>query len=121
MAINNTLNQLLARRTPLLLNFSATVTTASTALKCAGGETGQGVPVPSAGKAVGLQVWDGATLQTASGVIDLAAGNRVILYAQYVTSNFTVTLRINGVDTALAAAGVAANSTLTASLHIILE
>ncbi len=119
--INNTLNQILAKRMPLLLNFSTQVTTASTELKCAGGETGQGVPIPSHGKAVGLQVWDGSTLQTSSVEVDLIAGDRLNLYAQYGTTDFTIKLRLNGVDSTLTVSGVAANSTLTASLLIILE
>ncbi len=119
--INNTLNNLLARRFPLLLNFSRAVTTSSVELKCAGGEAGQGVPIPMDGKAVGLQVWDGLAMHSTSLEVDLAAGDRVNLYAAYGGATFTVTLRVNGVDSVLVVSGVAANATLTASLHIILE
>lgn len=121
MTINNTLNNLLARRTPLLINFSAAVTTSSTGLKCAGGESGVGIPIPSAGKVVSIHVWDGSTLKTISGEIDIDAGDRVDLFAEYDTTDFTVKLRINGVDAPLIVVGVAANSTITASLYIILE
>jgi hypothetical protein len=121
LTINNTLNQLLAKRTPLLLNFSTTVTTASTEFKCAGGETGEGVPIPAGGKAVGLQVWDGTNLRSSTLEVDVAEGDRLNLYAQYGTTDFTVTLRINGVDTTLSAGAVSANAELTASLLIILE
>lgn len=121
MTINNTLNQLLARRTPLLLNFSTTVTTASIEFKCAGGENGEGIPVPAAGKAVGLQVWDGTNLRESLVEVDIAAGDRVNLYAQFGTTDFAVTLRINGVDTTLSTSSLDANATLTASLFIILE
>jgi len=121
MNVNNTLNQIMARRTELLLNFSATVTTSSTELKCGGGETGQGVPLPKAGRTLGLQVWDGTALKTASTEVEFSAGDRVNLYAQYGAGDFTVTLRINGVGSTLSVAGVAPNATLTASLYIVLE
>lgn len=121
MFINETLNYILARRADILLPFSAAVTTASTYLKGAGGEAGDGLPLARGGKAVGIEVWDGANRKSATAEISLTAGDRVSLYANYGTTDFTVKLRVNGLDTTLAASGVAANTTLYAALHIIQE
>jgi len=120
MTINDTLNYLLARRTKIVLPFSAQVTTASTYLKGGGGESGDGTPVPRGGRLIGLQVWDGLALKSASDELALAAGDRVSLYATYGAGTFTVTARINGLDSTLAAGAVGPNTTLFASLELIL-
>jgi hypothetical protein len=121
MQINNTLNHLLARRSEVLLPFSGAVTTASTYLKGAGGETGDGFPLPKGGKIVGLNVWDGVTHKSGTDEIVFSAGDRISLYAAYNAPVFTATVRINGVDTTLIASSLAANSTYMAHIHLIME
>ncbi|MBM3328194.1 MAG: hypothetical protein FJY67_01815 [Calditrichaeota bacterium] len=120
MSLNHTLNYLLAKRAEVLIHFSALVTTASTTLKCAGGETGDGLPLPRAGFIIGLDVWDGANHRSDAGAVGFAAGDRLTLYAEHGGTTYTVKARLNGVDTTIAAANVAENATLTATATVML-
>lgn len=120
MLSNPTQNYLLTQRRHVLLAFSGAVTTAPTYLKGAGGEAGDGFPSTQTGAAVKLAVWDGLTLHSAEETVSLAAGDRLSLHFSPGTSEGEVTLRLNGVDTALKTPGVLHNAVLFAVLHLIL-
>jgi len=121
LTINETLNYLLAKRTELVVLFSAQVTTGSTYLKGGGGEAGDGWAMPRSGKLVAVDVWDGTMRHSDTDEIAFAAGDRISVYASYGGTNFAVTVRINGVDTALSATNVLPNTTLFATLNLIME
>jgi len=100
--------------------FSAQVTTSSTYLKGGGGEAGDGWPIPKSGKIVGIDVWDGANLHSVTGEVSFSAGDRISVYAASGTT-FSVYVRINGVNTTIVATNIAPNSTLFATLNLIME
>lgn len=118
MSLNNTLSYLLSKRQEMLLCFSDAVTTASTYLKGAGGQAGDGFPLPYDARIYRVDCWDGSGVQSGSGNISASQGDRVSLYAQANGSNFDVYVRINGINTTLVAAGLAQNTTLYATAHI---
>jgi len=118
MSINKTLNYLLAKRADILLCFSAQVTTSSTYLKGSGGEAGDGFPLPRAARIYRIDCWDGTVLVSSSGNITVSQGERLSVYAVASGGNFNVTLRINGINTTLAANGAGMNTTLWVTVHL---
>ena len=120
MTINHTLNYLLARRHETLICFSAAVTTGSQYLNGPGGQPGDGLPLPKAALVTRIDCWDGANLKSATGLISVAAGGRLSVYAAASGGLFDVKLRVNGVDTTLAAVGAGVNTTLFVAVHLTL-
>ena len=118
MAINQTLNYLLAKRADAILCFGATVTTASTYLNGAGGVAGDGLPMPRAGRVIRVDCWDGALLKSSTGSIAFSQKDRLSVYANASGANFNATVRLNGVDSTLAANGAAQNTDLQVVLHV---
>jgi hypothetical protein len=118
MAINQTLNYLLAKRSDALLCFGDSLTTSSAYLKCASGVAGDGLPMPRAGRVIRVDCWDGANLESGSGSISFSQGDRLSVYAVASGANFNVTVRVNGVNSTLAANGAAQNSTLQVVLYV---
>jgi len=119
--INNTLAYLLARRREMLLCFSGAVTTTATYLKGAGGEAGDGLPLPRAGRILRIDCWDGSNLVSASGNVSVAQGQRVSVHATPSGGAFNVTLRLNGVATTLSASGAGQNATLFVTALVQLD
>ncbi len=120
MSINETLNYLKAHQKDQLLLFSAAVGTSSQYLKGSGGEAGDGFPMPADGSLIQLSVWDGANLKSAIGNVEIKAGERLSLWAEYSNGKIEVVARIDGVDTDLKASGLDANATLMAALLLVL-
>jgi len=120
MSVNNTLNYLKAQQKEHILMFSSALTTASQYLRGGGGEAGDGFPLPRRGAIVRLDVWDGSTLKSAEGDIEIAQGERLALWAEYGTSAFDIYVRIDGMNTTLMASGLSANSTLMATVQVVL-
>ncbi len=118
MSINHTLNYLLARRSEFLLCFSAELTTYSAYLKGAGGEQGDGFPMPKPVRAYRIDCWDGSILVSGTGNVTADQGDRLSVCAFENAGFFDVYLMINGVDTTLIAAGAAQNATLMVTVHL---
>lgn len=121
MSINETLNYLLATRHVILLNFSAQVSTSSVYLKSAGGEAGDGLPLPRDAALCRIDCWDGLQVVSSQGNISAVQGDRVSVYAEAAAGSFNVKVRLNGVDTTLTADGVNANATLWATVYLQLK
>jgi hypothetical protein len=94
------------------MGFSGAVASSSVHLKGAGGEAGDGFPLPRSGVLTGLQVWDGSTLRFDTDEISCSGGDRLSIFCQNAGTDFNVTVRVNGASTSLQAAGVPYNSTL---------
>ena len=118
MSINHTLNYLLARRSGHLLCFSEQVTTYSTYLKGAGGESGDGWPLPASARIYRIDCWDGTLLVSGTGNVNAGQGDRISLWAEAGSSVFKIFVRINGVNTSLNASGAAQNATLMVTVHL---
>ena len=118
MAINRTLNYLLAKQSEVLLCFSAQVVTTSIHLKGSGGESGDGFPLPKNARIYRIDCWDGTNLVSDTGNVTINQGQRVSVYAVYNAGNFDVKVRVNGVNSELSAAGLLANATLMATVHL---
>jgi len=121
MSLNLTAALLEAQMNPSLLPFSASVTTSSTFLKGAGGIGADGIPLPFPGTVTGLSVWDGSTLRSDSHTVSVSAGDRITLFATYSGGTFTVSVIRNGNFTNVQVSGVPANSTLQASVALLLS
>ena len=93
MSINKTLNYLLAKRSEVLLNFSAQVTTFSTYLKGSGGEAGDGFPMPKNARIYRIDCWDGSLLSSNTGNVSVNQGDRISVYATINAGNFDVSVR----------------------------
>ena len=118
MAINKTLNYLLAKQSEVLLCFSAQVATTSIYLKGSGGEAGDGFPLPRNARIYRIDCWDGTSLVSDTGNVSVNQGQRVSVYAAYNAGSYDVKVRVNGADSALVASGLLANSTLMATVHL---
>ena len=118
MSINKTLNYLLAKRADVVMCFSAQVTTSSIYLKGAGGEAGDGFPLPKNARIYRIDCWDGVSLSSDTGSLSINQGERISVYAEIGIGDFDVAIRVNGVDSALKVTGVAKNSTLMVTLHL---
>lgn len=121
MTINQTLNYLLAKRSEILLPFSAQLAGVSTYIKGAGGEAAIGWPLPKGGFIRRVQVWDGSSLRSATGEIAVSAGDVIGLYALAGSSDFTFKVRKNGVDTTITTSGVSFGAQVTATIQLMLE
>ncbi len=118
MSINNVLNHERTKRKEMILGFSKVVTTTSLYLNGCGGNSGDGHPLPKAGRILSINCWDGTNLVTSTGSISFSAGDRLSVYAAASGGKFDVTARINGVDTALAANALDQSTTLWASVLV---
>jgi len=118
MTLNHTLCHLLARRHEQMLCFSRQLTSGPQYLKCAGGESGDGLPLPKAARIYRLDCWDGVTLFSAVGNVSASQGSRISVYASPNGGVYDLTVRINGVDTALRATGIAPGATLLVTVHL---
>ena len=118
MAINKTLNYLLAKRSESLLCFSDSVSTLSTYLKGAGGQSGDGFPLPKNGRIFRVDCWDGSQLVSASGNVAVSQEQRISVYANYVLTAFDVEIHVNGVSTTLKATGAGSNTNLYVTVHL---
>lgn len=108
----------LAQSPLTLLCFGAAVVDSSVYLGGAGSTTGDGYPMPFDGYALTIQVWDGGTLRSDSAQVAISAGDRLSCYAFWAGANFTVRLRINGINTSLQVTAVPDNVTLTATISV---
>lgn len=106
------LSYLFARSPVSTMGFSGAAGTTSLHLKGPGGEAGDGFPMPRSGVLTGLQLWDGTTRRYDMDEIAFSAGDRLAVYGQNTGTDFNVTVRLNGVSTALQVTGVPYNSTL---------
>lgn len=118
MSINNTLNYLLAKQSDVMLCFSDQVTTSSTYLKGAGGQAGDGFPLPRDARLYRIDCWDGSVLVSDTDNIEISQGDRISVYATANGGVMDVKVRINGSDTALVAAGCLQNATLMVTIHL---
>jgi hypothetical protein len=121
MSLNLTAAWLAASRSAALLAFSGAVTTSSTFLAGAGGAAADGFPVPGGGRVAGLAVYDGSTTYDTDATVELAPGDRVCLYATWTGSDFSVSVVVNGVISAVTVDNVPGNCTLLASLPLLLK
>lgn len=118
MSINRTLNYLLAKQAEICLNFSGQVSSSSTYLKGAGGEAGDGFPLPKEARIYRIDCWDGTILKSDTGNVSADQSDRLSVYAAFNVSTFDVSIRINGVDTVLIASGLASGSTLMVTVYL---
>jgi hypothetical protein len=118
MSINKTLNYLLAKRADVVMCFSAQVTTLSIYLKGAGGAAGDGFPLPRDARINRIDCWDGVLLSSSTGNVSVNQGDRISVYAAINLGNYDVSMRVNGINSALMVPGVASNSTLMVTLHL---
>ena len=121
MPLNTTETYLRDRQNQMLMNFAATVNSASMYLTGPGGYAGDGYPMPAPGRAVRLYVWDGTNLRSTTVPSSFNAGDRLSLYALFDSPYFQVGLKINGDWAATYCSQVAPNSTLRASLLLRLD
>jgi len=117
MSINRTLNYLLAKRAEGMICFSAQVTTSSTYLKGPGGEAGDGFPLPRGARIYRIDCWDGTVLTSDTGNESASQGDRLSVYAAYGSGSFTVTVRINGVDTSIKVTSISSGVTLMVTVY----
>ena len=120
MTINHTLNYLLAKQAPVVLGFSAQLTTVSAYLKCPGGEAGDGMPLPRKARVYRIDCWDGVQITNSIGNIVISQGDRISVYALANGGTFDVYLRVNGSNSTLFAAGVNQNVTVYVSIYATL-
>jgi len=120
MSTNVTAVMLEANLNPVVLQFSKQVTTSSTFLAGAGGIGADGFPVPFSGHITGLQVWDGATIHSATGTREISTGDRLSVFASYSGGTFNVAVIHNGNFTTLQVNGLPASSTYMASVPLLL-
>ncbi|MDP8239254.1 MAG: hypothetical protein P9X24_09195 [Candidatus Hatepunaea meridiana] len=118
MSINKTLNYMLAKQAEVLLNFSGQVTMSSTYLKGAGGELGDGFPLPKNARIYRIDCWDGTSLVSDSGDVAANQGDRLSVYANQNAGVFDVYVQINGVNSSLVATGAVNNTTLMVTVHL---
>ena len=118
--VNNTLNYLYARAPISTLCFSGSVTTASIYLNGPGGKSGDGFPMPRDGYITGLHVWDGSANHVDEDRIAFGAGDRLSIYCQSTGSDFTVRVRINGSSSGMEVASVPFNTSLFATIELML-
>ncbi len=118
MTINQTLNNLTAQRSDLILTFGAPVGTASIYLNGGGGVAGDGYPLPKGARAYRIDCWDGASLNSDTDNVLFSQGDRISVYAEVNGGSFDVKVRKNGVSTALVAASVSQSATLLVSVHL---
>lgn len=118
MSINKTLNYLFAQRSNVLICFSGAVTTSTVDLKCAGGESGDGLPLPSAARIYRVDCWDGTTLVSDTDNVKAEQGERISVRAVASGGAFDVTVRLNGNSTTLVASGALQNATLMVTVHL---
>jgi len=118
--INNTLNYLLAQKSDLLLTFSDQTSGISTYIHGGGTVAGDGFPLPKAGHLLRIDCWDGSTLHSGDGSVELAQGDRISVYAQVNGSYYDVYVRVNGINSELHAASVPLSAPLMVTVHIVL-
>jgi len=120
MSMNLTSTWREASRAPLAMTFAASVLTTSTFVPGGGGVGGDGFPVSLPGKISALYIYDGTTLYSISGDIELTPASRISVYAQYDNPTFTVKVYRNGSPSGLEIPGLPANTTLyvTVLMHL---
>ena len=118
--MNLTHAYLLASRPLSTMAFSGVVSNQSVYLNGSGGQAGNGFPLPRRGYITALQVWDGTTLRFENEQLQFQAGDRIAVYCQAAGSDFAVKIRLNGNSTALQVTGVPFNSTLYATVELML-
>lgn len=121
MALNLSAAYLEAKKAPVVLLFSRTVTTNSISLQGGGGASGNGFPIPVICSAVTLFVYDGNLSRSSSGNVQLIPGDRISLYATYSAGSFSVEVVKNGNPTGLNVTNCNSNTILYASLLIQLK
>ncbi len=100
-----------------MICFSTQVTTVSTYLKGPGGEAGDGLPLPRDARIYRIDCWDGTVLTSDTGNESASQGDRLSVYAAYSAGSFTVTVRVNGVDTAIEVTGISSGVTLMVTVY----
>ncbi len=118
--LNNTLTYMLTKRSRSIMCFSAQVTTSSVYLNGPGGLSGDGFPFPCAGQVVRIDCWDGTSLISTDGIVSFAQGDRISVYANYNAGMFDVTVRKNGIDTAISCLSLNANASMFVTMHLML-
>ena len=121
MTLNPTLNYLLEKSSIALLAFGGELTTSSMYLAGAGGCSGDGYPMPLGGEILGMRAWDGTNDNDKSDSIPVEPGDRLSVYAEHSGSEYSLILRINGVDTSIAVSGMQENSTVYACAYFSLQ
>jgi hypothetical protein len=116
---NPTLNYLLANSPLSTMAFAGAVTTTSAYLNGPGGLT-DGYPLTRRGLITRLRVWDGTTLRSENDEIAFADGDRLAVYCQHITTNFTVKIRLNGTSTEFEIANVPQNVSLFVVVEFVL-
>jgi hypothetical protein len=116
---NTTHSYLLARTALSTISFSGAVGTASIVLNGPGGQSGN-IPLPRRGYVTALHVWDGTTHRYDMDEIAFSAGDRISVYCQTSGSVFIVKIRVNGTSTTLMVSDVPQNTTLNATVEILM-
>ena len=116
MSVNPTLNYLKSEQSIIVLNFSDTVATSNKYLKGAGGIAGDGFPMPFSGYILGIQVYDGSNVQSDTGSVKFVVHDRISVFAIYDLGDFTVYVRVNGINSAIYAGPAAGNTDLLATV-----
>ena len=122
MSFNTTAAWLAGRVSPMLLLFSAQLGTVSTHLS-AGGAGADGFILPYSGRIKSLRVYDGTNSHNTSADYVLNTGDRISVYANYNsgTGTFAITVQVNGASTIVSVDGIPANSTVCATLDLLLR
>jgi hypothetical protein len=118
--VNNTHAFLLARTPISTIAFSGAVTNQSMFLNGPGGRSGDGFPLPRRGYLTGLHVWDGTTIRSDFAEIAFDPRDRISVYCQSGGSDFTIGIRVNGINNGLQVSGVPFNSALFATVEFML-
>jgi hypothetical protein len=121
MTLNPTLNYLLEKSSIMLLAFGSELTTTSKYLGGSGGCEGDGYPMPLGGEVLGMHAWDGTNDNDKSESIAMNPGDRLSVYAEHSGSEYSLILRINGVDTSITVSGMQENSTVYACVYFSLQ
>jgi hypothetical protein len=116
---NTTLSYIIARTALSTISFSGAVGTASITLNGPGGQAGN-IPLPRRGYITALHVWDGTTLRFDTDEIAFNAGDRISVYCQNSGGVFIVKIRVNGTSTTLLVGDVPQNTTLYATVEILM-
>jgi hypothetical protein len=117
---NSTLNYLQATLPVSTLCFSGALTTASVYLNGPGNQAGNGFPMLHAGYIQGFAVWDGTSLHTDQTEVSFVVGDKISVYCQNVGTSYTIRIRVNGGSSAIQITGVPLNTTVFATLEILL-
>lgn len=109
----------LAQMTPCLMCFSKALPASGTVyIEGAGGQSGDGFPVPYSGFLTHLSLYDASTplYHSDTAEITLTGNQRICLKAIWTGADYSVRVMLNNVNTALVIHSIPANVTILATV-----